>query len=96
MLVFDENTILGISWNLFVWLEYIMALIFFFFLNSILHHRSVIFSARFLQVQCTGIDAVEKCVVSITCAALDFDTLHQFEIMFSKSYGSFIFSVTVF
>lgn len=95
MLVFDENTILGISWNLFVWLEYIMALI-LFFLNSILHHISVVFSARFLQVQCIGIDAVEKCVVSITCAALYFDTLHQFEIMFSKSYGSFIFSVTVF
>lgn len=47
-------------------------------------------------MQCIGMDAVEKCVVSITCAALYFDTLHQFEIMFSKSYGSFIFSVTVF
>lgn len=93
MLLFDGNTTLGISWILLVWLEYIMA---FFFLNSILYHRGVVFSERFLQMHCIGICAVENCVVSITCAALYFDTLRQFEIMFGKSYGSFIFSVTVF
>lgn len=95
MLLFDGNTTLGISWILLVWLEYIMVLFCFFF-NSILYHRSVVFSERFLQMHCIGICAVENCVVSITCAALYFDTLRQFEIMFGKSYGSFIFSVMCF
>lgn len=94
MLLLDENTTIGISWNLFIWLEYIMENSFFF--NSILYHRGVVFSERFLQVQCIGVNTVEKRVVCITCAALYFDMLHQFGVMFSKSYGSFIFSVTVF
>lgn len=92
MLLFDENTTLGVSWNLFC-----MATIHDgFFFNSILYHRSVVFSGRFLCVQCIGINAVEKCVVSVICAALYFVMLHQFKIMFSKSYGSFVFSGAVF
>lgn len=47
-------------------------------------------------MQCIGINAVEKCVVSVICAALYFVMLHQFKIMFSKSYGSFVFSGAVF
>lgn len=69
---------------------------FFFFQLHLVSQRCVVFSDRFLQVQCIGVNTVEKRVVCITCAALYFDMLHQFGVMFSKSYGSFIFSVTVF